>query len=297
MIVGIVLDSSYSHRLVQQFYYPLVIVRNAVPGHVDGVRCRVVEFEVKRLDTRRIFELHIIDDDIATHHQVGSQTGRDRQLIVRQIVVREDETCLLERRSADINRIKGHKAVLIGDVVHRTDNHYTFGRSRTGIGAHIKREQHIGEETCHNRQDSHRAVDRTRRIELQRLVAIIGRTGLIDTRIIHTHVIGQLPATCRLATRVVVLKGLLVWESLFLTRRAERHLGPPFHITGSTHIEVIVGVLHQIIEIEGRRILIVGPGERRIQHYATDSGDLLLGLINTLRLCERRTREEELPLA
>ena len=97
MIVVVVLDRRDGHGLTEQLHIPLVIVGNTVPGDIHGVRCRVVEFEIKRFDTRRIFEFDVIDDDIATHDEVRSQTGGDGQLVIRQFVVGKDETCLLER--------------------------------------------------------------------------------------------------------------------------------------------------------------------------------------------------------
>ena len=148
----------------------------------------MIKDKVVRLDTRRIFQLDVINQDIATHEEVGSQTRGDSQLVMHQVIVREDETCLLERVTY-ANRIERHEGVLIGDIAHRTDDHHSLRRRRSGSGTYIEGEQHIRQRTLHNRQDSYRTVGSTRRIEFERLIAIHGRTRLIDTRIIHAHIV------------------------------------------------------------------------------------------------------------
>ena len=143
MIVGIVLDSGDRHRLLQHLHYPLVVVRHALPGHIHGVRRRMIQFEVKRLDTRRILQFHIVNQYVATHRQVRAQTGRDSQLVVLQVVVRQDKPCLLERRSAHIDGIQRLEAVLIRDVAHRSDDHHARRAGRTRRGTYVEGEQHI----------------------------------------------------------------------------------------------------------------------------------------------------------
>ena len=189
VIIGIILNLRDRNGLAQQFHLPGIVIRYTAPGHVDRVRRRMIQLQVEGFDTRRILQLYIVNQDVATHEEVGSQTRGDSQLIMLQLIVREDETRLLEGRTTYAKRIKRHEGVLIGDIAHRTDDHHSLRRRRSGNGTYIEGKQHIRQRTLHNRQDSYRTVGSTRRIELERLIAIHGRTRLIDTRIIHAQIV------------------------------------------------------------------------------------------------------------
>ena len=99
---------------------PQVIIRTAAPRQINGVRRIIGLDEIIGIDTRRIFQFDIIDEYFAIHLQ-ATDTGSDGDIIVCQLIVRENETCFLEVRTADIERIKRHEGTLDGNILHCTD--------------------------------------------------------------------------------------------------------------------------------------------------------------------------------
>ena len=167
MIVRTILDSNSSDVSRQYFYLPGIVVGCTAPSQIDIMRRIRRLMEVIRLDTRGVLQLHIVNQHITIHHQ-ATQTRSDGNLVVRQLIIREDETCFLKRRTTHLDGIERHEGALVLDILHRTYNHHS-GRRRERT--YVKRKQHIRQISFYRRQNRYRAMDRTGRIEVQRFVS------------------------------------------------------------------------------------------------------------------------------
>ena len=119
-VIRVVLNGIDADIRTEHFHFPQVGIRGTVPRQVNRMRCKTRLLQVICLNTRRVFELDVINNHIATHEQV-TQTGCNGDIVIRQLVVREDETHFLEVRTIHEDGIERHKSIRVLYILHRTD--------------------------------------------------------------------------------------------------------------------------------------------------------------------------------
>ena len=115
--VSAVLDSADSRIGRQHFHLPFIVIRDTIPYQINLIRIHYRLVEIVSLDTRRIFQLDVVNEHITIHHQ-STQTGRESDIIISQITIRENITHFLKCRSAYLNGIKRHERIGIIDISH-----------------------------------------------------------------------------------------------------------------------------------------------------------------------------------
>ena len=246
---------------------PLVGSRFSFPGDVNRILLAIYQYKIIRFDTGRIFELDIIHHHITTHRQV-TQTGRERDVVIYQIIILQLQTHLLHRSIRSIaNRIKRDEGIGIINVTHRTD---IQNRSRIGvIRAGVKAEQHIAQVTFYRRHDNYGTMGGAGRIKLQRLTFRRTRTG-IDLRIVDTQEVFRLPASKLRSSCVIVFKSLFIRELEIRAGRLKRNLSPPClrAVTDGTDIEEVASLRNQVLEPEHRCLIVIPRHRIRYYHLA-----------------------------
>ena len=120
---GIIVSGSHilhSDIAVKYTQLPLVIGRETFPLEVHRVLllCRLLE--IIGLHTGGVFQLDIINQHVAGDDR-RAQTGRERDIIIRQLIVAQDQSHFLELASSGITDcIERNERALVVDIPHRT---------------------------------------------------------------------------------------------------------------------------------------------------------------------------------
>ena len=95
-VIVAALDSRDRDARIEHFNLPSVGWRNTLPCHLKAIRVCIRLADVIRLDTRGVFQLYVVNQDIAAHRQ-RTQTRGDSDIIVCQLIIRQNQTNLGKR--------------------------------------------------------------------------------------------------------------------------------------------------------------------------------------------------------